>query len=111
MSGRGDFSDKTAEAIDAEVRRIVDDAYADTRRIINENRVQLEQVAEALLKYETLSGEEVRAILAGQTLDRPTVADLIAAEQERSAQAVPVARPVQQPPDEEGDNPPIPSPA
>ena len=65
-------------------------------------------MAQALLKYETLSGEEVRQIMAGETLDKPTVADLIAAEQSRRPDT-PVARPVQKPPDERAG--PLPSPA
>jgi cell division protease FtsH len=103
-----DFSDKTAETIDEEVKRTIDAAYADTRRLIQEHRDQLEAVAQALLKYETLSGEEVRQIMAGETLDKPTVADLIAAEQSRRPDT-PVARPVQKPPDERAG--PLPSPA
>jgi len=62
------------------------------------------------LKYETLDGEEVRALLRGETLDRPTVADLIAEEQaRRQPEPPPIARPVEQPPDEEAG--PLPSPA
>ncbi len=105
-----DFSEKTTEVIDEEVRRIIDQAYSDARRLIEENRVRLEALSEALLKYETLSGEEVQQLMAGETLDRPTVADLIAAEQERGEDAPPVARPVRQPPPD-GDIGPVPSPA
>ncbi len=110
-----DLSNKTAEIIDEEVKRLIDAAYADTRRLIEAHRVELEAVAQALLKYETLSGEEVRRIMAGESLDRPTVADLIAAEQGRredaAAAGTPVdARPVQkQPPDPHVG--PLPSPA
>ncbi len=104
-----EFSEKTTEVIDEEVRRIIDDAYADTRRIVQEHREALDALARALLKYETLSGEEVRQIVAGQPLDKPTVADLIAAEQGRRAPDTPVARPVQKPRD--GEAGPLPSPA
>ncbi len=104
-----EFSDKTTEVIDEEVRRIIEAAYAEARRLVEDNRDKLEAVAQALLKYETLSGEEVHQIMAGETLDRPTVADLIAAEQEHRSEAPPVARPIQQPPDE--DTGPVPSPA
>jgi cell division protease FtsH len=108
FSTNRDFSDKTTEHIDEEIRSIIDVAYGDTRRMIQEHREQLEAVAQALLKYETLSGEEVRRIMAGEPLDRPTVADWIAAEQSRRAEA-PVARPIQKPPDEQAG--PLPSPA
>lgn len=106
-----DFSNKTAEIIDEEIKRIVDAAYADTRRLIEAHREPLEAVAQALLKYETLSGEEVRQIMAGETLDRPTVADLIAQESAKgaAADAPPVARPVRRPSD--GEVGPLPTPA
>ena len=105
-----DFSDKTSEVIDEEVKRIIDGAYADTRRLIEENRDKLEVVAQALLKYETLSGEEVHQIMAGETLDRPTVADLIDAEQACRPEAAPVARPVREPPSDPQAGP-LPTPA
>ena len=104
-----DFSDKTSEIIDEEVKRIIDAAYADARRLIADNRDKLEAVAQALVKYETISGEEVHRIMAGETLDRPTVADLIAFEQDRRQDALPIARPVQRPRDESTG--PLPSPA
>jgi cell division protease FtsH len=105
-----EFSDETARLIDEEVKQIVSTAYADARRLLEDNRDKLEAVAQALLKYETLDGEEVRALLRGEKLDRPTVADFIAAEQERrQPETPPVARPVEQPPDEETG--PLPSPA
>ncbi|NLG44276.1 MAG: cell division protein FtsH, partial [Phycisphaerae bacterium] len=71
---------------------------------------KLEAVARALLKYETLDGEEVRALVNGESLNRPTVADLISAEQNRRLEA-PVARPVTHLP-QAGEEPgPIPTPA
>ena len=105
-----EFSDKTSEAIDEEARRIIDAACVDARRLIQENRAGLEAVAQALLKYETLSGEEIRRVMAGETLDRPTVADLIAVEQDRRPEALPVARPVQKPPTDPQTGP-LPTPA
>lgn len=104
-----EFSNKTAELIDAEVKRLVDEAYDETRRLLAEHRPKLEAIAQALLKYETIEGEDVRKLMAGETIDRPTVADLIAAEQGRRSIAPPVvARPVTPPPDSGG---PLPSPA
>ncbi|MEW6249048.1 MAG: ATP-dependent zinc metalloprotease FtsH [Planctomycetota bacterium] len=103
-----EHSEKTTETIDEEVRRIIDQAYADTRRLITDNRDTLEAIAQALLKYETLSGEEVRQLMAGEQLNKATVADLIAAEQGRR-EAPPVARPVR-PPGEDTTGP-LPSPA
>ncbi len=109
MSGGNDFSDRTSELIDAEIKRIVDIAYQDTQRIIAENRERLETIAQALLKYETLDGEEVRALIRGEKLDKPTLNDLIALEQDRRRADPPVARPITQPPPDEMG--PLPSPA
>ena len=110
IPGNRMFSDKTAELIDEEIKRIVDEAFTDTRRILQDNLDKLENIAQALLKYETLDGDEVRKIVAGGTIDRPTVSDLIAAEQDRRTHTPPVARPVKSPPpDEEPGS--LPSPA
>jgi cell division protease FtsH len=79
--GGKEYSERTAEVVDDEIRNLVDSAYTASRDILDNNRDAVERVAEALLKYETLSAEEVKAIVEGKTLDKPTVQDLIAAEQ------------------------------
>ena len=75
-----DYSPETARIIDEEVKRIIDEAYAETDKIIEEHWVKIEAIAEALLKYETLQSDEVKTLVAGEPLDRPTVADLLEAE-------------------------------
>jgi cell division protease FtsH len=82
-----DRSDRTAELIDREIRRIIDEAYKAAKELILANRAKVETVAKALLKYETLDAEEVKILLDGKELDKPTVTDLLAIEQERSAEA------------------------
>jgi cell division protease FtsH len=62
-------SEEVSRQIDAEVRRIVDEAYARSRTLITGNREKLESVAQALLKYELISGEEVRMLLRGEPID------------------------------------------
>ncbi|MBN2445904.1 MAG: AAA family ATPase, partial [Phycisphaerae bacterium] len=109
LPGGKEYSEKTAETIDREIKRIIDEAYADTRRILAENRERLEAIAQALLKYETIDGDEVRRLIEGESINRPTVADLIDAEQTRRDDAPPMARPVERPPDK--DTGPLPSPA
>ncbi len=109
--GQGkEFSEQTAQIIDEEVKKIVDAGYADARRILLEHRDKLEAIAQALLKYETLSGEEVRALMAGEALQKPTVADLITQEAERRGAEAVVARPVKKPPTDTEAGP-LPSPA
>jgi cell division protease FtsH len=92
MAGR-EYSDKTAETIDAEVKRILDTAYEQASRMISDNRDKVEAVAQALLKYETLTGEEVNALLRGESLERTGVADLL--ESATPDKAVRTARPIE----------------
>ena len=53
------FSEETAEAIDAEVRRIIDESHDEARRLLSAHRKQLDALAEALLSRETLSEQEI----------------------------------------------------
>lgn len=89
MPTEKEYSEKTAESIDAEVKKITDEAYQKAKDLIEENKNNLEQIANALLKYETLDAEDVKLILEGGSLDKPTVADLLAAEQAKSQQPKP----------------------
>ncbi|MFB3892178.1 MAG: ATP-dependent zinc metalloprotease FtsH [Phycisphaerae bacterium] len=82
-----DYSDKTAELLDQEIKRFIDEAYTETRQLLESNRETLKRLAEALLKYETLSGEEVKLIVDGQMLDKPTVGDLLDREHSKTARA------------------------
>ena len=81
MPGEKEYSEKTAEAIDKEVKKIVDEAYKKARELIEANKNKLQKIAKALLKYETLDAEDVEMILEGGELSKPTVGDLLAAEQ------------------------------
>jgi cell division protease FtsH len=82
-----DYSDDTARLIDEEVKRIVSEAYTDAKHLLEANWEKVEAVAGALVKYETLSGEDVEKIMGGQQLTKPTVADLIRAEAAKKAEA------------------------
>jgi cell division protease FtsH len=62
-------SEDTARLIDSEVRRIIEEAHTRARDIISKNRDKLEAVAQALLKYEMLSGDEVRILMQGGSID------------------------------------------
>ena len=63
-------SDNTADIIDTEVRRIVDEAYADATKILKDYNVELERLAHGLLEYETLNENEIKIIVEGGTLSR-----------------------------------------
>jgi cell division protease FtsH len=87
MPGEKEYSDRTAEAIDSEVKEITYEAYKKAKKLIEANRDKLERIAKALLKYETLDADDVELILEGGELDKPTVTDLLAAEQAKDEQA------------------------
>ena len=57
------FSEKTAELIDSEVRRLVDEAVALTRQIIEAERENIERMADLLISKETIFSEDIEAIL------------------------------------------------
>jgi cell division protease FtsH len=80
-----EISDRTAENIDSEIKAIMDQAYADTKAIIQKYKNEMEALKDALLKYETLDGDEVKKIIAGELLNKPSVADLLEAEKQRTA--------------------------
>src|SRR5437588_386010 len=63
-------SEDTAMRIDAEIRRIVVEEYERAKRLLSENRKTLEAVADSLLEYETLDGEDIEKISRGEKLTR-----------------------------------------
>jgi cell division protease FtsH len=81
-----EYSEKTAEEIDQELKRITSEAYKLAKELIEANKDSLDRIAKALLKYETLDAADVKLILQGGQLDKPTVGDLLAAEQAKSEQ-------------------------
>src|SRR6187549_1015221 len=64
------MSNETAQAIDKEIRRIVETGYERAKTLLEENRGELETLAQALLEYETLSGDEIKTLLEGGKIDR-----------------------------------------
>ena len=65
-----DYSENTAMQIDKEVKKVVLAAYAEAKKLLEENRDGLILVAEALLEYETLDGNEVTAVIKGEKIHR-----------------------------------------
>ncbi len=68
--GPKEIAPDTQQLIDEEVRRLVDEGYQTAKRILTEKREDLERLARGLLEYETLTGQEIQQVLAGQKLDR-----------------------------------------
>jgi cell division protease FtsH len=67
------ISDETAKLIDEEVRKLVEDGEQEARRIILEKRTEWEAIAQALLEFETLTGEEINDLLKGKKPNRESV--------------------------------------
>jgi cell division protease FtsH len=66
-----DYSEQTAEAIDIEVKRLVEDGYQTAKKLIDDHRDKLELIAKALLEHETLDGTQVEEIVKTGTFTPP----------------------------------------
>ena len=64
-------SDATAALIDTEIRQLIDEGEKTAWKILTEHRDQLDAISNALLEYETLTGDEVKALIKGETISRP----------------------------------------
>jgi cell division protease FtsH len=64
-------SDETAHVIDVEVRRVIDTAYNRARDILVTNRDKLDAMAQALIKYETITEPQIQDIMAGRAPQPP----------------------------------------
>ncbi len=102
-----EYSDTTARTIDEEIKRLTDEAFADAKQLIEANWDKTIAIAEALLRYETITGEDVDRLMRGEALTKPTVSDLLNAEQDKGSK--PSVKPASSSP----DTPPnaLPSPA
>jgi cell division protease FtsH len=68
-------SDDTARLIDGEVRRLVEQGETTARGVLTDNIGPLHAVADGLLTYETLTGNQVQALLRGETIERSSPGD------------------------------------
>ena len=66
-------SEATAQKIDSEVKRLVEEGYNEATRILTEKREDLETLAKGLLEFETLSGDEITDLLNGKKPNRESV--------------------------------------
>jgi cell division protease FtsH len=65
-----DYSQSTADKIDAEVRRIVQEQHEKALSILTEHRALLDSMAEALLNYETIDKDDLDTLIGGGTIER-----------------------------------------
>ena len=78
-------SEKTAEQIDVQVRVILDEAYSRSEKLIKQNFKYLEAIAENLLEYETLSGEEIAQLMSGKKLKKEGLSNKPASTRRRAS--------------------------
>ncbi len=107
-----DYSEQTAQQIDDEVKRIINEAYRTAKELIDTNRDKLEMVAKALLEYETLDGTQVEDIVRTGKFTPPTkptdAGPMMGAP---AGTPLPEAPPKQSPPPLPGLGTPAPAPA
>lgn len=65
-------SEKTAELVDSEIKRWLDDAYSDATKLLTKNKKTVEKLATQLLERETLTGDEIREIVFGKKQSKTT---------------------------------------
>ena len=65
----GDLSESTLTLINQEIRRICDEQYKLAEELIAKHRTELDAIAQGLMKFETLHGDEVAAIVRGDDLE------------------------------------------
>jgi cell division protease FtsH len=67
------ISEETSRKIDAEIRRLVEAGYAEAEKILTDKRPDLEILAKGLLEFETLTGDEIKDLIAGKRPVRESV--------------------------------------
>ena len=60
------IAERTQQAVDEEIKRLVEEGYETAKRILTEKKKELDILAEGLIMYETLSGEEIKDLLEGK---------------------------------------------
>ena len=64
------MSEETASLVDEEIKAFVNQGYENAKKILTEHREDWEKLAEALMEYETLTGEEINDLLDGKPIDK-----------------------------------------
>jgi cell division protease FtsH len=86
-------SETTMQKVDAEIRRIIDQQYGLSRRLIEENRDKVETMAKALLEWETLDSDQIGDIMAGRSPRPPRPTATAPQPPPSSAPTAPAAAP------------------
>jgi len=70
ITQRQNMSEDTAKLIDEEIRRIVTEGEAKAREVLGAHRTELEAITQALMEFETITGEEVKMLMRGEKIVR-----------------------------------------
>lgn len=73
-------SEQMANVIDEEVKRFVEEAHENAKKILTEHLDELHNIAQSLLEFETLTGDEIRGLLKGEAVKRVEVEKKIASK-------------------------------
>jgi cell division protease FtsH len=71
ISEQRNYSEKVAEEIDEEVRRIIDKAYATAKQVLHDNRAKLDEIVARVLEDETIEGDDLNALLSAPVGQAP----------------------------------------
>jgi cell division protease FtsH len=108
------YSEATSQEIDREVRKIINISHTTATEILEAHRDEMERLTEALMRYETLSGDDVRRLMAGATVDELRPVEHKQPEPEVSPEARGTTDPVRGEEEDEGfgsSSVPVPEPA
>lgn len=64
------MSEDTARLVDAEIKRLVTESHEGAQKLLKEKNKEWETLAQALMEYETLTGDEIKQVLAGEKVDK-----------------------------------------
>jgi cell division protease FtsH len=83
------YSEATAQKIDAEVLRLINEAYQTAKQIILDHKQEMELLAQALLEYETLDGQQVKELLRNGRISSPPPKNILPPSQPSPSEPLP----------------------
>ncbi len=81
------MSEETAKLVDEEIKNLVVNAHAEATKLLKEHEKDWETIAQALIEYETLTGDEIKDLLAGKQIDKSSESPV--GEEKRTHSSVP----------------------
>ena len=79
------MSEETARLVDAEIKRLVSDAHEEALKILKTKKKDWEKLAKAMIEYETLTGDEINAVLKGEKIDKSKQAPVSAEKKTKAS--------------------------